>query len=91
MMTSDVWTDADLVFDVIYEKPSADGKWVQCVELGSAEFNFHQLYEYGADLVHHYLTVKDLYDNDIGTLYITIIAYEALKDILTREPPALHM
>jgi len=46
------------------------------------EINLHSLVDYGKDVIHEGLPVKDRYGDTIGTLYLSIIAVDALKHVL---------
>lgn len=83
-MTSEIFADANITFDVFNEKdiPGQDKK--QCVQIGTATLNLHQLLEFGHDLVHQDIAVRDRY-TDIGTLFVSVSAISALQDILSRD------
>lgn len=83
IMTSDVYSEANIYFDVCNEKVIPNQTQKQCLQLGTAVVNLHQLLDYGSDIIHQDIPVRDQYDQ-IGTLYVTVIAFEALREVIKR-------
>ena len=54
-------------------------------EVGSGVFNLNDLLEACRDVTHHPLDMKTSSGETIGQLYLSIVAYEALNDILFME------
>lgn len=67
----------------MYEKKGkAKQEGLHCVQLGTAEVNLHQIIDLQKDLGHEELIVRDRYENEIGTLIVSITALEALQEVL---------
>ncbi len=85
MMKSDKKAHADLIFDIFNERITADKTRKQCLQIGTAILNLHDLLEFGSDLEHQDIGVIDKYENEIGKLFVSIRATEALQFILQEE------
>jgi hypothetical protein len=57
--------------------------FLKCLQLATAEFNLHLLLEMNRDMEHEELPVRDRYDNEIGSLTISIFALSALKEVIS--------
>lgn len=83
ILTSDKRSDADIIFDVMYEKGIPGSNSVQCLQLATAEFNLHLLLEMNRDMEHEELPVRDRNDIEVGSLTVSIYALSALREVIS--------
>ncbi|PRP82300.1 hypothetical protein PROFUN_10372 [Planoprotostelium fungivorum] len=75
MLSSHVYADGNIYFDVF------DDEGNRVKQLGTGTINLHQMLDFGGDLIHQDIPIRDL-DDEIGHLYISVIAYDAMHSIL---------
>lgn len=82
-MTSDIKREAIIEFVIFNEKGTPENaSKVQCIQIGTASLNLQKLLEFDNDLEGQDLIVYDRHFVQIGTIFVTVIAVEALREVL---------